>query len=1232
MLKKVVVVAASCRFPGVDSATLWPALLEERNLITQADASRWTHEEFLHPDKSNPGTAYTFAAGTLGDISGFDAGFFNISPREAASMDPQQRVLLEMAWELFENAGVRPSSVRGSDCGVYLGLASVDHGYRLAEDMAAIDAGSATGNASSIAANRLSWFYDLHGPSMVVDTACSSSLVAVHQACQAIRTGEISQAIAGGISLHLHPFGFLVFSKASMLSRTGQCHVFDESADGYVRSEGGGLFLLKEYEQALADGNPILAFVAGSAINTTGRTSSLTLPGVEAQVSVMQSACASAGITADQIDYIEAHGTGTPVGDPIEAQAIGQALGMQRSRPLPIGSVKSNLGHLEAASGVAGMAKALLCIKHRQVPATVGITQLNPAIPFAELNLNVVAHTLALKAEGELVVGVNSFGFGGANAHVILTSVEPQPHADTSADPQPLPLMVSARDDGGLAASALLHAAHLNDHAHAWYDTTYHTLLRRDHQAQRVVVISADATQAAQALTTFAGNRSTCPLPVILETGTSLSVASEPVWVFSGNGSQWSGMARALMDDKVFSDAVAEVDTLFIPLAGYSLLAELAGKNGEDHYDLTEVAQPALFAVQVGVVRMLEKRGLKPQAVMGHSVGEVAAAWACGALSLADATLVIYHRSLLQGLTRGSGQMSAVGLESQHVQRLLNELGLAEAIVVAGENSAKGSTVAGSAAALEVLEHALGERKVFVRRLKLDYAFHSASMDPIRQAVIDSLGCVRPQAALIPFYSTVTGDVFDSTRLDAEYWWQNIRQPVLFQGAIERLVDQGCNVFVEVGPHPILSSYVLDTLRINALPGVVIPTLRRNEDREDLIDRTLAKLLIAGVTPDWHALFPTPGRWLQLPNYPWQREHHWHPVTAEAGGLLLRERLHPLLGYPLPNQAFHWENRLDTVLFPTLEDHQIGDAVLFPAAGFTELALTAALQYQPGEFVDIEELEILGPLILSADFSKKVRVRIDTADGSLSITSRTTGESEDWSAHVVARLPGAAQGVMLDRRAPVIPERAADFSGDDHLQLTRAAGLNYGPAYQVVEQGWRLDRGVLARLRIPASIEAELKRMHLHPALLDGAFQLVTQLLARDPMRRPGVAFIPVKLGRIAFAREAGVPTLAEVRQVKVSEHSLLLDFTLYDQDGRAVVHIKDARFRGVRLQRDGSADIKRLDTIGVAMPVNGADIQVTPAVSLYAALSTVLGEPVMQHLQTDFANEVEPLLDSLGC
>ncbi|MGO2769603.1 SDR family NAD(P)-dependent oxidoreductase [Pseudomonas taetrolens] len=1229
--RQVAIVGNSFRFPGSTASSFWQNLMEGRDLVTQVDASRWEHTEFLHPDKASPATTYTFASGSLGDITAFDAGFFSISPREAMMMDPQQRMLLEMCWETFENAGVKPSSLRGSNCGVYLGIASVEQAYRVVDDMASIDAATATGNTMSIAANRLSFFYDLRGPSMAIDTACSSSLVAFHQACQAILSGDIDQAVTGGISLHMHPFGFMIFAKASMLSRTGRCQSFDQNGDGYARSEGGGLFLLKDYDQALADGNPILAVVAASAVNTDGRKSSLTLPSAEAQAALLKGIYAKVGIDPSQLDYLEAHGTGTAVGDPIESRAIGESLGQARGagNPLPIGSVKSNMGHLEAASGVAGLMKALNCLSERMVPATIGGDALNPTIPFADLNLQVVTANQPLKAEGQLTVGINSFGFGGANAHVILQSAEPLAVSRASTPVRRLPLMLSAKDADGLRATAQDYAEYLASRPEAdFYDVAYQALFRRDAHSHRLLLIGSDCAEAAQALADYAQDPSLSELSSVVEAGQALDNAQGPVFIYSGNGSQWQGMGRAMLGDPVFEAAVAEVDALFQPLAGYSLRAELSGENGDDRYVRTEIAQPALFALQVAVTRVLAAQGFHPSAVIGHSVGEVAAAWASGALSLEDATQVIFHRSRLQGLTRGTGRMAAVGLCAEATSAVLVELGLEQLLVIAGENSSRGATVAGPLEALTQLEQVLSERQVFIRLLDLDYAFHSPSMNPIEQQVIADLAHIRPRSTTLPFYSTVVGAQLDGERLDGHYWWQNIRMPVLFQGAMDALVAQGFNLFVEVGPHPILRSYVTDALTSAERSGHVIATLLRMDHSVFLLERSVAKLLIAGAQPQWQTHFPVTGRHLKLPNYSWQREHFYLPVSAESLGVLQRKRVHPLLGHLLPDRVLTWENRLDTQVFPSLGDHKVGEAVLFPGAGFSELALAAALQHQPGEFVDIEELEIHNPLLLSHDGSKKIRINIEPADGTLHIASRGLAQHEEWVQHVVARLPGEARGVMLGGRAPALPSRPADFTGAQHLALTCAVGLNYGPAYQTVAAVWVEPARILAQLSVPEVIRPEMDDLYVHPALLDGAFQLITELLVGQPGTNKGLAFIPVKLGRIAYARAGGVPCLAEVRQLKRTEHSLLVDFTLFDATGAAVLSIKDARFRGVRLQRDRNGDIKHMAHVGLAAPGQVTPVQreAIGSTPLLPHFQTLADEPV----QLCYLNEVEPLLDVL--
>ena len=863
MSRQVAIIGFSFRLPGTNRDQCWEDLLNGRDLVTEVHPQRWDQRSFLHPNKQHPGSSYTFAAGSIGDALGFDAAFFGISPREAALMDPQQRLLLELAWEAIENAGIRAETLRGSDCGVYIGISGSDYAQRLVEDLGALDSTVATGNTSSLAANRLSFVLDLHGPSMPIDTACSSSLVAFHQAYRAISTGECSQALTGGVSLHFHPFGFIAFSKATMLSPKGRCKVFDAEGDGYVRSEGGGIFLLKNLEQALADGDPILAVVANTKVNTDGHKQGLTIPNHAAQVALMEHAYREIGISPVDIDYLEAHGTGTIVGDPIETRAIGEALARHRPRnqPLPIGSVKGNLGHLESASGVAGLVKVLFCLRHRMVPANIHFDTPNPHILFDEWNIQVVDHNRPLKPEGRLIIGINSFGFGGANAHVILTSPD-EPDLGRakrckSRITTPLPVVVSARDPAALRDAARGMADALGTLNGAdFYDFAYSSAFRRDRHPWCVVAFGNSPAQVARDLAIFAAEAVPDHKPTGLESGSVLADASGPAFVYSGNGSQWEGMGRQLLEDSRFRAAIHEIDRYFSPLAGFSLADELAVPDRIGRYALTEIAQPALFAIQVGLTHMLRDRGIKPTAVCGHSVGEVAAAWAAGALTLKHAVTVIFQRSRLQGTTKGCGQMTAVGLSQGETRALLEELGLSQTLVIAGINSPRGITVAGAADGLDQFEAMLTARQVFFRRLDLDYAFHSPVMDLIETDIRHELDRLVPTAGKIPFFSTVTGTKLSGKQLTAAYWWRNIREPVLFESAVKGIMAEGTNCFIEIGPHTVLQGYLADCLKDQGSEGKVLRTLVRDDDAPERIWGTVAQAMACGIPCDWTRYFP----------------------------------------------------------------------------------------------------------------------------------------------------------------------------------------------------------------------------------------------------------------------------------------------------------------------------------------------------------------------------------------
>ncbi|MFO1417409.1 MAG: type I polyketide synthase [Methylotetracoccus sp.] len=1232
MTRQVAIVGYSFRLPGSTRDGLWRDLCDAKDLVGTVDEARWAKDAYFHPRKSEPGSSYTFDTGTIGEVSEFDAGFFGISPREAAQMDPQQRILLELTWEAFEHAGIRPSSMRGSRSGVYLGISSIDYAYRRADDLASIDASTMTGNTASIAANRISYLFDLRGPSLTVDTACSSSLVAFHLACQSVASGDCLQAVTGGVSLHLHPFGFVGFSKASMLSPRGRCRVFDESGDGYVRSEGAGIFLLKDLEQARADGDRVFAIVAGSGINCDGKTNGLTVPGADAQAALLQEVYARAGIAPTELDYLEAHGTGTAVGDPIEASAIGQALGRLRpsDSPLLIGSVKSNLGHLESASGVAGLVKALHCLKHRAVPPSIHFERPNPNIPFDEWNLKVVTETTSLDRTKKLVVGVNSFGFGGANAHVVLTSGERSAGDARKRYEHHGPMILSARSEGALRSLSRRFADLLRDASpSAYYDIAYSAAFHRDLHPQRIVAFGPDRDGIADVLQAYASGDA----PAGLCVGTALPQASRPAFVYSGNGSQWAGMGRQLLaTNDAFRAAVAEVDSLFAKLGGFSILDELNSEQAAERLELTEIAQPTLFAIQVGITSLLRQWGITPSAVVGHSVGEVAAAWASGALSLEQAVRVIQVRSSQQGTTKGSGGMTAIGLGADAANKLLHATGMADRLALAGVNSPRGVTVAGDTASLDVLERLLAEREVFFRRLGLDYAFHSPAMDPIQDGIRTQLAGLRPRAARTPYYSTVTGTLLPGDRLNATYWWRNIREPVQFEQAIDRLLQRGVNVFVEIGPHAVLRNYISDCLRKHSVDGRLIPTMLRSDDRLERVQEAFYQALIAGAPIDLGKLFPKKGRFVDLPLYPWQREHYWHPLSEDGYNLINRGREHPLLGYRLRENERQWENHIDAVLFPALGDHVVGDTAVFPGSGFVEMALAASRAIHGDGPVEFEDLEILAPLLLEGEHSKTVRVSVEPTDGTCTIRSRNRLAGEAWLTNAVGRLIGHP-ALIADSARELLPNREPDLRRTDHYALTSSVGLNYGPNFQVVEDVWVEDRTATARLAAITGATGPGVDYLLHPAHLDGCFQLLVTILRKEIGSGDRPAFLPVRVGRLQLLQPGSPVAFGRASVVRRTPRSLVAEFTLFDAQGRRVANLSEVRFRAVGLADAATERPRHLRIHAVPRPFrddNRGVGSLPPQDELLALARDRLHASARQQERRRYYGEVEPLLDVL--
>lgn len=1245
MKKAIAIVGMSCRFPGGvrNPEEFWNLLVNETDAVTEVPADRFGTDFYLHPAKREPGKSYTFSAGVLGDIAGFDADFFGISPREARQMDPQQRLLLELAWEAFENAGQRPAEMAGTNCAVFIGVASKDYGDRSVDDLSVADAYSATGNTLSIASNRISYLFDLRGPSMSIDTACSSSLVALHQACNAIHAGEADSALAGGVNLLLHPFPFVSFAKASMLSPTGRCLAFDAAGDGYVRSEGGALVLLKPLDKAQADGDTVHAVIVSSGVNSDGHSQGgINVPGAATQAALLEDVYARAGVDPLDIAYVEAHGTGTAVGDPIEARALTDVLGKRRApdQPLLIGSAKTNVGHLETASGMAGLLKAVLCLKHKAVPPTVHFKNPNPNIDFAGGGLRVVDQYLPLDTGGKpLLMGVNSFGFGGTNAHVLLGEAETRHDAVAKAAPAAAPsaLVFSARSPDALCALAGQYHARLEAGA-SWEALASAAARKRQWLNHRAVITPASQEAGMASLDLLARGESA---PGVTTGEVPTGAESKLALVFSGNGSQWAGMGqRMLVEDAVFRETMDEIDVLWQADGSDSLAGVMRAGATATWLEGTENAQPLLFALQVGVVRSLQARGLRYDACFGHSVGEVAAAWASGALTLAQAVHVIKERSRAQATTAGTGKMAAVGVSAEAAQQVIDRLGLGEELEVAGINSPEAVTVAGSPQAIATMLEHLADSGKFFQALDLDYAFHSKCMDPIRDPVLTKLADLQPQEAHTPFISTVAGAQLPGTALDAQYWWRNIREPVQFEAAARHLVDAGVRVFLEIGPHSILRNYIVQTLGHAKASGHALPTLKRNHDSAAQLQHAFCAALAQGASLDADKAYPPADPDLVLPTYPWQRSRHWLAPTAEGYDLVNRRREHPLLGYRLKDSAVAWENQVDPVKLPLLADHVVDGDVIFPGAGYAEMALAAAGLHFGTESSAVENLEIRSPVVFQPQQGKLFRFTVDARTGGFVIETRPRMSTDPWTIGVVGRLlpggPASVPSEALDAGELAALETAYAINGDQLYSKAAEIGLNFGPAFKWVKSVRIAGDTAIAELAQPDVLQGALSAYAMHPAAIDGGFHPLLALMgaaANEEDVAADAAYVPVQMGRIDYYGGGERVRRVVARIERRSPHSLVASFTYLDEFDQIIMRVGACRFRRVDLQARRQVTPSRFAFVAEARPYAAnlsAAALPSPETLIASATAALVAHEDAAHRRTHLT-EVMPLLDVLA-
>lgn len=959
----IAIIGMGCRFPGSANSpeAFWRLLETGSDAISQVPGDRWDIDQVFDSDPAAPGKMNSRWGGFIDSIDQFDPGFFAISPREASQMDPQQRLVLEVAWEAIEDSGLTKTDLAGSHAGVFVGVHSHSSDYLLSQyaDPDAIDIYTGTGTAHNVIAGRLAYQFDLRGPTITVDTACSSSLVAVHLACQSLRLGESQLALVAGVNLILSPEFTVAATKMHMLAPDGRCKAFDAQANGFVRSEGCGVVILKRLSDARAAGDNILAVIRGSAINQDGHTNGLTAPNGLSQQQVIQSALENSGVQPFDINYIEAHGTGTSLGDVIELEALASVFGQAQAdrETCFLGSAKTNIGHLEGAAGIAGLIKAVLSLQKKAIPPLVHFKNLNPNINLENTPIRVPAALQPWVTTRKRLAGVSSFGWSGTNAHVILEETpEPATFTDEGTASRGTDsvhvLPISAQSLPSLHSLAKSYQEFLLQGKDGkkgiqpvpgLEDICYTASLRRSHHEFRLTVTGKTNEELADQLTGFLQGK----IPDGASTGRANPDSSPRIaFVFPGQGSQWIGMGRELFErEPVFRDAILECEKAIHPYTDWKLTEQLLASEEDSRIADIDVIQPILFAIQVALSALWRSWGILPDAVIGHSMGEVAAAHIAGALDMQNAARIICTRSKLLRRVSGQGVMAVVGLSLEEASLAVADF--QDQISVGVSNSPRSTVLSGDPDVMEKLFERLNTKNIFCRLIKVDVASHSPQMDPLLPDLVAELEGMTSHPAALPLYSTVTGKISGGLVFNAAYWADNLRKPVLFSKMIEKLLDDDHSIFIEISPHAILLPAIEETLHHFKKDGHTAASMMRNQGEQAALLGSLGMLYTIGYPVDWTKRFPQGGRPVDLPKYQWDHQRYWVKSSSNRG---LSRRLpgnqipdeppHPLLGLRLPSLAHQpdsctWQTSVDGSFRKYLSDHRDGDpleTMVFAAA------------------------------------------------------------------------------------------------------------------------------------------------------------------------------------------------------------------------------------------------------------------------------------------------------------
>lgn len=1176
----IAVIGMACRLPGgVDSPEqLWDALVAGADMVKEIPGDRWDVDEFYDPERGVTGRSVCRWGGFLNDIAGFDAEFFGITPQEAIVVDPQHRLMLETSWEAVEHAGIDPRSIAGTRTGVFMGLTHYDYTLLAADTHALEGPYGVTGINGSLGSGRISYAMQLHGPALTVDTACSSSLVAVHMACRSLADGESELALAGGAAIAVDPRKYSSASAQGMLSGTGKCYSFDQAADGFVPSEGSAVVLLKRLDDAERDGDRILAVLRGTAANQQGRRSAnIVIPSRSAQVDNYRDALANSGVEPSSIGMIEAHGPGTQVGDPIEFTSLSEVYGV--TTPVALGSIKSNIGHTQSAAGTAGLMKAVLAVQHGEVPATVHFQALPEDLAAIDTKMFVTADLTPWPLTDSAVprrAAVSSYGFSGTNVHAIIEQAPAANPGQASGGIQaPYLFTLSASSPEALRVTAGQLADWTDKHVGggdvALRDLAYTLARRRGHRSVRTTAIAGDVENLVSALREIATD----------ETPYQPAAGNDdrgPVWVFSGQGSQWAAMgADLLASEPVFAATVAELEPVIAHESGFSVTEAMSAPETVTGIDRV---QPTIFTIQVALAAALKSYGVRPGAVIGHSLGESAASVAAGALSLEDGAKVICRRSKLMQRISGSGAMASVELPAQQVISELMARGIND-VVVAVVASPKSTVVGGATASVRSLVAEWEQRDIMAREVAVDVASHSPQVDPILDDLYEALADITPLAPEVPYYSATLFDPREEPYCDANYWVDNLRHTVRFGAAVQGALEDGYRVFTELAPHPLLMRNVEKTAENLDMPVMALGAMRREQPMPHGLKDLVGQLHSAGAAVDFAELYPS-GALVDAPLPAWthtplllRRDAH----DAQSGGGLSLS-VHPLLGshVRLPEEPVRhvWESEVGTETLPWLGDHQVHNVAALPGAGYCEMALSAARTVF-GRDCEVRDMRFEEMLLLDDETPLTSAASVVSPGVARFAVETATESGQVRRAVATLHEAGDGQPATLNIEA-LLRSHPRRIDGEEMRVQFDEHGLQYGPAFSGLIAAHVDDSGsgtVFAEVALPGAIRSQQRAYAVHPALLDACFQAVAASPQVQAVSGSGM-LLPLSVERLRVYASTRNAHYCLVRVTATDAMGVDTNVEVLDEHGAVLLSV-----HGLRLGTGTSEDVHRNRVMG---------------------------------------------------